>query len=455
MIRGQYDILLAGFVALCLLLGGASAGGLLGNFALQVLAAGLLAFGIATTRGERTGSMQVLLWLAIALFALIALLQFLPLPPGIWAGLPGRGFVAEGFDSLALERPWLNGSLAPYNSLASLAWLLPAVTAAYWGARLLDLRMEVVTVAVCLVALASVPLGAMQVVYGEGSGWYLYQRSGLGQGTGFFANGNHQGTFLLIAITLLAALYGKQSAHGGTPSPTKRLLFAVVLLGLVSGVILTGSMAVIGLLLVVLPACYLLIAPHIALPRLGLLGLAGVAGLTLVLVLAYSGLQQAGTGLQATGPMSRAGIAEVTLDAAWAFFPFGSGIGTFGDVYRMFEDPALVSTTYINHAHNDYLEILLETGLPGALAVALFVAWWIRRSLQLWTAERRSYFALAASLSVGIVLIHSLVDYPLRTAAVSVLFGLSVALMARSSSLWARSSRKHRSGRSKKKKITL
>ena len=39
---------------------------------------------------------------------------------------------------------------------------------------------------------------------------------------------------------------------------------------------------------------------------------------------------------------------------------------------------------YVNHVHNDYLETVLETGLPGLLILVLFILWWVRRSVRIW-----------------------------------------------------------------------
>ncbi|MFN4113485.1 MAG: O-antigen ligase family protein [Sphingomonadaceae bacterium] len=454
MIRGQYDIGLGLFIALCLFLGGSSGGGLIGNLILQLLAVCLIVGAALAKPGSRTVKPQPLLHIALAFMALVALIQFVPLPSTLWPHLPGRAFLAEGYDLLGINRPWLTLSLAPFNSLASLAWLLPALATGFLASRLLDLKSERIAIAICLVAVVSIPLAAVQFIGGQASGWYLYPFS-YGQGAGFFSNGNHQGTFLLIAIPMMAALSAHFTNRPGPSQTSLRLFFSLLLLVLVAGVIMTGSMAAMGLLLVVLPASYLIMTPRVELPGQWVLLAGGLAGLALVLGITYAVGEQVGSGLAEEGPMSRPAIAMTTLAAAWTYFPFGSGIGTFEDVYRMFEDPGQVTTTFINHAHNDYLEILLETGLGGLIAMVLFLLWWTRRSLQLWTGERKHYFALAASLSVGVVLAHSVVDYPLRTASVSVLFALSVALMARDAGLWSRPRTEHRSNRSKKKKITL
>lgn len=51
--------------------------------------------------------------------------------------------------------------------------------------------------------------------------------------------------------------------------------------------------------------------------------------------------------------------------------------------------------------------------------------------------------ALGASIAIGAVLVHSLVDYPLRTAAMSALIGLCCVLMVRPAET-PRSRRQHR-----------
>ena len=45
--------------------------------------------------------------------------------------------------------------------------------------------------------------------------------------------------------------------------------------------------------------------------------------------------------------------------------PVGAGLGTFVPVYAMFEKPEQVSLFYVNRAHNDVLELWLETGVAG------------------------------------------------------------------------------------------
>jgi O-antigen ligase len=119
-----------------------------------------------------------------------------------------------------------------------------------------------------------------------------------------------------------------------------------------------------------------------------------------------------------------------TLEAAGAYMPVGSGIGTFQEIYPGREDPAATTRWYMNHVHGDYIELALETGAPGLLVILLFLAWWMRRVFSIWSADDPDYYARAATIASAAILAHSIVDYPLRTAAISALFAMCCALMA-------------------------
>ena len=71
--------------------------------------------------------------------------------------------------------------------------------------------------------------------------------------------------------------------------------------------------------------------------------------------------------------------------------PIGSGLGTFVPVYAMFEKPEDASPTYVNHAHNDILEVWLETGVLGLVLMGLFVVWLVRRSVEIWRSAPRCW----------------------------------------------------------------
>jgi O-antigen ligase len=96
----------------------------------------------------------------------------------------------------------------------------------------------------------------------------------------------------------------------------------------------------------------------------------------------------------------------------------------------------------MNHVHGDYIELALETGLPGIVLILLFLLWWGRRTVAIWRAVEPDHFARAATIASAAILAHSLVDYPLRTAAISAVFALCCALMAEARAKTRRSRRR-------------
>ena len=64
-------------------------------------------------------------------------------------------------------------------------------------------------------------------------------------------------------------------------------------------------------------------------------------------------------------------------DIGWALKHYGlagTGFGTFVPIYQSAESLESVVPQYINHAHNDYLELLLEGGAPAACLLFCFLA---------------------------------------------------------------------------------
>jgi len=119
-------------------------------------------------------------------------------------------------------------------------------------------------------------------------------------------------------------------------------------------------------------------------------------------------------------------------------FPlFGTGLGTFSYIYPLYKVSILKPITYV-YSHNDYLQILAETGLAGflslMLALALFLLSLIRNLVRLSTEQHYFKFFLLLGALTGIlsILIHSFVDFNLQIPSNGLYFafliGFSVAL---------------------------
>ncbi|HEX8193645.1 MAG TPA: O-antigen ligase family protein [Allosphingosinicella sp.] len=426
--------LVPAYLLLCMLLGGASAAGIWGNMLLQLLALPIIAAAILsnpTTPLPAPG--RQLIALLLAMVAVIAV-QLVPLAPSIWTGLPGRAAIAEGFTSVGAERPWLTLSLAPYRTISSALWLLPAIAVLLAILRLRAFKPGPIAWTIVGVTVVSVAIGALQVAGGEMSRWYFYEITNRGASTGFFSNANHLATLLVCTFPFLTALYLHARDKGRSMQKNSGLL--VILVGAVGlvlvGVAVNRSLAGVGLSVPVLAASALMFMsrrgrgmPRWLLALVPILAIASVA----VALTAPTGNNLIGEEARSSQE-SRFTSFSRSLDAAGEMFPAGSGIGSFQEVYRTREDPRTMQRSYMNHVHSDYIELLLETGLPGILVLLLFLYWWARRTWAIWRAEDRDHYALAGSIASAAILAHSAVDYPLRTAAIAVLFAVSVALMA-------------------------
>jgi O-antigen ligase len=127
---------------------------------------------------------------------------------------------------------------------------------------------------------------------------------------------------------------------------------------------------------------------------------------------------------------SRTQILKTTGKAMADYMPFGSGLGSFVNIYRLYENPDEVTAEYVVHVHNDYAETALELGIPGIVLMVVFLVWWFREIWSVWRRGERGAFAKAASIASAAILLHSIVDFPLRTAAISACFAMCLALLA-------------------------
>lgn len=431
--RSLRQTIVPGYLGFALLLGGASAAGFWANLLLQATGFVIIAAALVTEPrvpvplpGRR---LTALLLAAVALVSF----QLLPLPPWVWSSLAGRDAVVRGFALLDELLPWIPVTLDPYGSISSVLWLVPAGAAAIAGLRL-PLARPWIAWTLVVVTLSSVALGALQLLEGGGSRVYLYDVTNHGAAVGFFANANHMGILLVAAIPFVVALYANAREKGGSVQKAAGLatMLAGVLLVIGIGIALNGSLAALGLSIPAALASGLIVyrRKQIKLPRWLLTGVTVVFVGSAVAMFTFPLGNNLTTEEARSSEESRYTSFARTLQAAGDYMPLGSGIGTFRIVYQTYEDPARVDRTYMNHAHNDYLELLLETGAPGLILVSMFLFWWTRRTVHIWAGDTPDSFAEAATIATAALLVHSFVDYPLRTAALSSLFAVCCVLMA-------------------------
>ena len=151
----------------------------------------------------------------------------------------------------------------------------------------------------------------------------------------------------------------------------------------------------------------------------------------------------------ASGTWSPAVRLKMTKDCLRMFSHrpvWGWGLGTFPTVYPSYR--SFYTNLFINEAHNDYAQLLVETGLLGFGLMLWFLAQVYRRGLptsRRWEFTWDGALSLAALLGCTGILIHSFVDFNLQIPANAALFYVLCALAASRPSAATVHSRKRRS----------
>lgn len=417
----------------CLILGG-SAQGIWANMLLQLAGIVIIAWA-AFERGDEPLTVPAKLLLLIAALAIIVVgLQLIPLSPSIWTHLGPRARFAGDFGTLGIAVPPEPLSLTPALTFSALLGIIPPLAVVCAIVRLKAYRSSWLAIALIAGALAGIVLGALQVTSPGKVGvspWYLYEDTSTGKAVGFFANANHMADLLLITIPFVAAIV----AAAKTSSMQRYSAIAIVAAGvglvLAVGLALNGSLAGYGLALPVIAASALIILPPKSRLRIWIVGLAALLVIGAVTALETTPVGAGRLGEEATTSVqSRAEILSVTSGIIKDFMPLGSGLGSFRSLYHLYEQPSQVTDIYVVHVHNDYVEVALELGVAGIVLMLLFLAWWGAAVWRTWLTAEAGPFARAATIASAVVLIHSIVDFPLRTAAIAASFAMCVALMA-------------------------
>lgn len=372
--------------------------------------------------------------LLLAAIVALPLIQIVPLPPTIWTALPGREQLVLGLSVADLAPGWSPMSVTPDRTWRSFLALLPPVAMflAVLGLSSVN-RRRLIYIALGLTG-AALMLGVVQIASG-GERFYPWATTDAPNMVGFFANRNHFATLLLMTLPFSAVIAGAAFRRRSGRTPILGWL-AVTLMGVAivalavirsrAGVILGGPVLVLSML-----AAW--IAAGRGRPNARLLTSAGVsiAALCVVGVFALAPvMERFDSNGQAEGRFENW---PTVLEAAETYLPVGSGFGSFDAVYRSFEPLERLDATFFNQAHNEYLEVWLEAGIPGVLLIVAFMVWWARRTWTCWrsTPSTDTDLQRAASLAILFVLLHSAADYPMRTETIAVLFALCAAILER------------------------
>lgn len=399
----------------------------------ELIAIPALLIGLNSMGSWSDGPTRNALLLILAAIA-VAVLQLIPLPPAIWTALPGRSLLEEAAQLIGAENEWRPLSLDPAATRAALLFMIPPV-AIFLAARrtsIGDYRFLLWLIVV--VAIVHALLGLLQSLVTEAAPVYLYRIPPLGLAQGLFANRNHAADMYIIGMLAVLALM-RMDINEGRADWGIWLLGAVLLLFTIL-VIRTLSRSGVAFLLIVLLFAWTLFTPKfsagsrrwLSVPTaILLLGPVTVTGFFLAMP---DLLQRLAGRFDPTTDLRFVFWPDV-WSAAKLYFPAGSGLGTFDLVYRSVERLSTMTPMYINQAHNDYLQIMLEAGVVGVLGTLGFFVLYIRLAVRAFRGDGRTreiIFVRAAVFMMAILLLHSFVDYPLRTLALLSIFAMALGI---------------------------
>lgn len=383
---------------------------------------------------------------ALALLALFPLLQLIPLPALIWHALPGREVYVSG--------------LSEFGASSALAVrpasIVPSATEAAWLAMLPPLAVLLVTIGlhedtlrrVVYVFLAMASLQAILALIQFGGGAHTAFRlnpADVGNAVGTYVNRNHLAGMLEMALPISLGLLAARVGRGGggsryagrswlrritgfvtrLPRPNQTMLFVAMFIVVMLGLIFSRSRSgiLMGMLGILLSA--ILYGRHIGGVRSNSLAtLFAVIGLALAVEIGLAPVLDRFSAEDALSD-ARWSIYFTSLAALWEFFPFGSGLGTFSEVYWRFQPDTI--SQFVNYAHNDYIEFVLEGGLPALVVILIFLVMYALR----WPSLLRNshwgtlhFMQVGAGIGLLLMALHSLTDFNLHIPANAIYFAL-------------------------------
>ena len=411
------------FFVTVLVAGGSSRADVFGQFIVRCAASATAIVLILFGSRPRLNSFKPVAYLLSATVVLVSL-QLIPLPPLLWHILPGRGSIAGVSQLIGQHNSWRPLSMSPggtWNSLASL--VVPIVTIALTAGLKGRERRWIIPLFLSGATLSALT-GLIQFSGSPFDNPFVNDQAGSVSGT--FANRNHFALLMAIGCPASAAWTFYR------PRPSILRLTCGIILGMMFLLMILASGSRAGIILAVFA---LLLSGALVLRDLNLSNRQRMSGLnvrwiwglfTAIMIAAIAVLGLIAFWSDRAVSIDRyvsMGVVKDLRSLALPtithmvdlYTPWGSGFGTFDKVYRIHEAKALLAPEYFNHAHNDFLEVVIEGGVAGAALVFLSISGWTWFSVRVWVSKSGNKEAKLGSIILLLAFLASAVDYPVRT----------------------------------------
>jgi putative inorganic carbon (HCO3(-)) transporter len=395
----------------------------------------------ATVRAARSAIALLALWI------LFLLLQWLPMPAALVRLISPEAAALQGAANYLKPDRWITLSLDPHASFVF--WLK---SCAYAVAFLLALALVRTRTRLAWLCLAIVASGMLQAYYGSVMHLAKVDINVLGmpilhsgEASGAYVNRNHFAGLLemclAVGIGLMIAQLEDRPARSWreffrdtlalliSRKAVLRLVLVIMVIALVMSRSRMGNSAFFASLLV---AGVLALALSRHAPRGTVLLIASLIAIDVALVGAWFGVERTVARIAETTVQNieeRADPSAYALQIVKDYPLVGTGGGTFYTVFTRYRGHDIEA--FYDHAHNDYMQFLAETGVIGSLLIGLFALAAIACAV---LAQARRRDPLARGVAFGVVMgvtaigIHSTVDFNLQIPANAFVFMLLLAL---------------------------
>ncbi|MFA7061585.1 MAG: O-antigen ligase family protein [Pedobacter sp.] len=418
---------------------------------LALLLIKMLVTGYHPAKGAMTRRTSIILMTLCLLFAAFATLQLLPLPANLLGPASPEALRIHTTLGNAAADAWQTISINPYATRQDLLLLLSyaAVFTIIANHYRTQAQVRTVVTAILSMGVLLVIIAVLQKTFWNGRIFWFYPvDENLASGAGIwgpYINRNHFAGYLEIAIPLALGMLlylatTSRTLPGATlgaramrflSSPTLGSQASYFLLVLAMTAALFATLSRGGIIACTVSFCCFvwLTRSRRSLRRRSLLLVAVALALTVVVVFASWDSLEDRFELLDTDHVSRLDAWRDSLGILRDYPLTGSGLGTFEAAFRRYQTKN--TNGIFDHTHNDYLELLTDTGPVGFALVALALALFFTTLYRRWRRRRSMY---AKCLGAGglssccAMAIHSFTDFNLHIPANALLFTVVAAL---------------------------
>jgi O-antigen ligase len=387
-------------------------------------------------RWEHVKAYKFLFGMSAAIIALVGS-HLIPLPPSIWGALPGREIITEIDKVAELGKVWRPLAMVPSSAWNAFYSLFVPLAVLLLGVQLS--REDRCNLLPWLLGLGLISgfLGLLQSIGDPQGPLYFYRVTNEGSAVGLFSNRNHQAILLatifpMLAVTASTNIASEESAYArvwASMAAATVLVPLILVTGSRTGLIV-GAIGLLSVNLVYHRPDKITSRKRKSnrfnqIPLAIFFSFIFLVGVTVIASRAVA-LQRL---ISPADNDSRIQSWQPIIHSAWKYFPTGSGVSSYVEIFQIDEPFELLNTAYSNHAHNDWLEIYLTLGLPGLVLLTMALYAFFRAALRAFQAKssssKNASFARLGTIVMAILAIGSITDYPLRTPSLACVFVLA------------------------------